>query len=161
MTLPTNCQSNTYANNHTHLCVSATNCPVGTFADSDSRYCVYVCPNITNVPWFGDSTSRTCTRSCTTGYGDGGINLCVSVCFTVGTFGDPNNGNTCQASCTQPAGQTWYADDYSRTCVQRCPYPGKDGACSGCPIYFADPTTFTCLTTCPNNYFASSSGSDY
>lgn len=39
--------------------------------------------------------------------------------------------------------------------MQRCPYPGKDGACTNCPTYFSDPTTFTCETTCPATYFAS------
>lgn len=95
-----------------------------TLADNITHYCVLQCP----YPNFGRLDTNKCVAQCPS---------------TPDLFGHPDN-RVCVGlySCYAVGGVAYYADDVSRTCVQKCPMSR-----------WADTTLFTCVPTCPTNYF--------
>lgn len=133
--------------------------------------CTQTCP-LTGYDFFGDNLTNLCTTNCPSLYfGDPtGNRLCVKKCAdTYFAYQDGNGLRTCETAC--PSG---YADNLTRVCVltyvgcgngtygddsdHKCELPG-----SNC-LNFADPTTQSCVATCPNDtntyrYFGDSSTS--
>lgn len=102
-----------YADNYTRTCVSPTQCSFGFYADNSTWRCVPYCPNGS----YAHPISRICQAYCDSPYfRDPGINACVLVCNTIGTYADVSSTRTCVSSCNI-SGSTPWADDSTRTCV--------------------------------------------
>jgi len=130
---------NEFADNYTRTCVNV--CPglgtQDTFADSSTMRCVRICPGST----YAENTTKTCESTCTSGYSDPVSKYCVARC--------PSNplsfgyNSVCYSTCPADTfGNQLYGDYGSQTCQASCPV--VEGV-----VYFADPTTLTCVAVCP------------
>lgn len=162
MTVPTDCIPGEFADNSTDLCVPL--CPENQnyFGDPSTRLCVDRCPNL-----LANVTNGTAAINLIAGrlFADYKTRLCVYTCPAdfgpAGTWGD-NFTNTCVQRC--PTGTYGDAQHPNRHCVAEC----TDGTfaddlsmtcvseCPSSPPYFADLVNKKCVRVCPNNTWASS-----
>lgn len=119
------------------------------WADNSTQACVGGCPDITIggvlTDTYADNITHFCVLTCPApNFGRKDNNKCVSQCpDTPNLFGHPH-GRICVdvTNCFAVGGVPYYADDVSRTCVQKCPL-----------TRWADTNLFKCVYTCPSNYF--------
>ncbi len=102
-----------YADNYTRTCVSALQCSFGFYADNSTWKCVPYCP----AGSYAHPVSKICQAQCDAPYfRDSGINACVQICNTIGTYADVSSTRTCVSTCNI-TGLTPWADESTRTCV--------------------------------------------
>ncbi len=102
-----------YANNYTRTCVTPLLCSFGFYADNSTWKCVPYCPTGS----YAHPVSKICQSQCDASYfRDAGINACVQVCNTIGTYADVSSTRTCVLTCNI-TGLTPWADESTRTCV--------------------------------------------
>lgn len=99
------CPNGYFARNDTKQCVLPINCAANSWADPISKYCVSRCPS--DPLSFGYDTDRTCVNVCPKNANED-------------LFGEFIN-QRCVPACSLRNGKQTYADNYTRTCVFRCP----------------------------------------
>ena len=135
-TVGTDCKSDEFGDNSTHMCVPL--CPesMNYFGDPKTKLCTDRCPHL-----LSNFTNTTANISLPAGrlFADYKPRLCVYTCPAdfgfQGTFGD-NTTHTCVQRC--PNASYGDANTENRFCVEVC----TGGA-------FADDSTMLCVDVCP------------
>lgn len=140
MLVTTNCDTNKYADNYTHLCVGKGLCSLGQYSTDVGKKCVITCPSGT----YANDVTNHCETGCTgTNFADPGIPKCVTVCQTPALYADTGTSNKCVASCNQ-SNPTKYRDFSTKKCVSICPDD---------PYTFSDPDTLYCVYNCSQGLY--------
>lgn len=169
------CKDGTYANWHNRHCeTNAQNCVAGEYGSDFNNSCVALCPEARD--YFGDNSTKRCVKRCPNltelinsvntpypSYADYTNRLCVRMCNATagkqGTFGD-NFTNTCVQRC--PANSFGDSLTVSRHCVATCTNSNFAdplsmlcvSRCPASPPYFAYEANWTCLQSCPTGFWA-------
>lgn len=127
-----------FGNNGTNLCVAE--CPVPHYGDqTGKRSCLEQCPIVSGVYYYAQNTSRICVKVCVSGtWGLQSSRECVEDPFLCGSQWADNTTNMCVTTC--PATSGLYADPTSKFCVPLCP-----------PTYYSDDKSRTCVQRCPDD----------
>lgn len=160
----------------TRVCVQT--CPNGTFFNSDTYQCLSSCPTQTSLGYrlYGDTSSSEgkCVNStdCPNNtYADDKLGLCVSACTQnqwiygkncVSQCPDGYYGNPNTLKCVVPSDcpSNYFADNETVACVSVCLGSFGDELAHTCvltcpnitgQLYYADPVTRKCSTSCTNN----------
>jgi hypothetical protein len=113
-----------------------TACSSSYYADSNTGYCVQNCSM--NQWIYG----KDCVKTCPNGYyGNPNNQSCVLPQYCPTNYFADNVTITCVAECSGS-----YADSTTYSCVFVCPKVGST-------VYYADPSTRKCSTTCTNTTF--------
>jgi hypothetical protein len=175
-----------YADIITQRCVPIDGCSIllpTYFSDPTTFLCVAICPNsitaLTPFGLFGDTTDRTCKKTCSGNqigdpqnnrrcvdfggcsrspillFGDTTVNyICVTVDMCPSdTFAD-NSTLNCVNNCLDNILK--FADSLSRFCVSKCPNNtwGVNNICnSSCNAMYADNITGLCTILCTSNTY--------
>ena len=121
------CKSGTWGNEVTRVCITdpLNECPSETWADDHLHLCTGLCT--ASEGYYGNNLTKKCVTSCPSpSFAYDGTRVCIDICppsqVNSGYFGDPGTSPTRKCFLTCQTSSLYRDVEASRTCVTACTY---------------------------------------